>query len=151
MTPRDIKQIAELIQTWPSEPLTWELVRNRVAREIQGMRALSTKRGSDGVGWSRQALSNHDLIMQAFSVRRDELRLERDRVKRNPHRNRDPEAVALRRERDGLRNKIHELEAKLAAYEERHQILLYNFALGATSESELLHPLAPKIDRLGRD
>ncbi|KFC67657.1 hypothetical protein FG93_03970 [Bosea sp. LC85] len=151
MTQRDIEQIVELVRTWPSQPLTWEFIRNRVAREIQGVRRLSTKRGSDAVGWSRQALSNRDPIKQAYSVRRHELRLESERVRRNPNRNRDPEVVTLRRERDGLRSKIHDLESKLAAYEERHQTLLYNLALGAKAQSELLQPLAPKIDRLGRN
>lgn len=151
MTPRDIEQIVELVRTWPSQPLTWELIRNRVAREIQGVEAFSTKRGSDAVGWSRQALSNRDPIMQAYSERRHELRLESDRVRRNPNRNRDPEVVILRRERDGLRSKIRDLETKLAAYEERHQTMLYNLALGANAESELLQPLTPKIDRLGRN
>jgi len=147
----DIERIRELVRTWPSEPFTWQLVCDRVVREIQKAGSSGKRWGSDASGWSRQALSAHPRIKEAYDIRKHELRQERDRGKKNPFRNRDPEVVVLRRERDGLRIKIAELEAKLSAYEERFQTMLYNQALGATIENELLRPLLPKVDRLGRD
>jgi hypothetical protein len=151
MTDADIERIRNLVRTWPAEPITWDLIRDRVAAEIQGVVAGKKKpRGSDAMGWSRQALSKHDRIKKAYEDRRSELRAERGRIEKNPRRNRDPEVVLLRRERDGLRITIAELEKKLALYEERLQTLLYNKALGAAGENELLEPLLPKIDRLGR-
>lgn len=151
MTPIDIERIRELVRAWPSEPFTWQLVCERVVREIQKAGASGKRWGSDASGWSRQALSGHPQIKEAYDTRKDELRKERERGKKNPFRNRDPEIVVLRRDRDGLRIKIAELEAKLSAYEERFQTVLYNQALGATDANELLRPLLPKIDRLGRD
>lgn len=150
MTPRDIERIREIVRNWPAQPFTWELVRAKVARDIQQVGASGRRHGSDAAGWSRQALAKHEPIKEAYATRRGELRLEENRNKKNPLRNRDPEVVVLRRQRDGLRIKINELETKLSTYEERYQTVLYNLALGAATEIDLLRPLIPKIDRLNR-
>lgn len=151
MTDVEKERIRQLIRTWPIAPMTWDLVCERVAREIQQVGRSKTKtRGSDANGWSRQALSRHESIQKAFDDRKQELAAEAGRLKKDPNRNRDPEVVVLRRERVGLRIKISELEAQLAAYEERFQMILYNRSLGAQTEAEMTQPLLPKIDRLGR-
>lgn len=151
LTAIDIERIREIVRSWPSEPFTWELVRERVTREIQKAGAYGKRWGSDAAGWSRQALSGQLRIKEAYDLRKRELRIDRERTKKYPSRNRDPETIVLRRDRDGLKIRVLELEAKLAAYEERFQTTLYNVALGAQTEKELLRPLLPKIDRLGRD
>jgi len=151
MTDVEKERVRELIRTWPSAPMTWDLVCERVAREIQGVGSSRTMtRGSNAAGWTRQALSRHEKIQRAFDDRKKELAAEVGREKKNPNRNRDPAVVVLRRERDALRIRISELEAQLAVYEERFQLTAYNRALGAHTENELVQPLMPKIDRLGR-
>lgn len=57
---------------------------------------------------------------------------------------RDPQIVVLRRERDALAQTIKGLEKKLAVYEEKYQILLYNKALGAVGAEALKEPLPKK-------
>jgi len=153
LTETDIQQIREIVRTWPCLPLTWEGIRERVVREVQHVDVRSKgapSHGSDAHGWTRQALSRQPAIKDAYDCRKQELAGENDRVRKSPNRNRDPEIVMLRRERDALRIRVSELERKIAAYEEKFTTLIYNKALGAASDDEMHRRLPIKIDRRGR-
>ncbi|WP_279479471.1 hypothetical protein [Aureimonas sp. SK2] len=130
--------------------MTWADVCRRVARDIQKIDDTKPRLGSDGKGWTRQALARHLRIQEAYELRSTQLQAEKTRTDRNPRRNHDPEVVVLRRERDAIRQENEELRRKLAAYEERFSILTYNKALGAQSEEEMARPLPKKFDRQGR-
>lgn len=149
MSTGDVAKIRKLVREWTAEPMTWDLIREKVLLEIQIPGKTAARKGKAIEGWSRQALSGHLEIKQAYQERKKELAAERRRDARNPARNNDAEVVLLRKERDSLRIKVSELEKKLAEYEELFHRITYNRFVG--EDGDVTKPLPRKDDRLGRD
>ena len=120
------ERICALIRSWPSGPMTWELL----------VETLATR--GDGA-WTRQGLHKHAVIAAEFAKRKKELR-NGDRVVVDPER-----AVANQRIAE-LTSKVFELERKLAHYEERHVTMMRNAAVRGMTMEELERPLPP-VDR----
>lgn len=151
MTAADVAKVRKIVREWPSAPMSWDLIRERVLVEVQIPGKSAARKGKQIEGWTRQALSGHAEIKQAYQERKKELAAELRRDGKNPARNSDPEVVLLRKERDALRIKVSELEKKLADYEELFHRTVYNRFQGEQDQAGLTKPLPRKFDRLGRD
>lgn len=151
MSSADVEKVRKIVSEWASEPMSWDLIREKVLIEVQIPSKSASRNGSAVEPWTRQALSGHAEIKNAFQKRKNELAAERRRNEKNPARNNDPEVVLLRRERDALRIKLSDAEAKLAHYEELFQRTVYNRFERENNAPDLLKPLPKKFDRQGRD
>lgn len=120
------ERVCALIRSWPSSPLTWEVLVEVVAQRERG-------------GWTRQALSSHEDISSAYRARKDDLR-------KGPKADRDPELVILMRKVEEKEFVIKKLEEKLAHYEERQITMMRNAVVRGITMEELERPLPP-IDR----
>lgn len=150
MTASDVTKVRKLIQEWDAEPMDWELIRAKVLVKIQIPGNSAARKGKDLVAWTRQALSAHPEIKEAYQTRKAELAKERGRTEKDPRRNSDSEVVLLRKDRDALRKQVADLEAKLAEYEELFHRTVYHRFQGETAPEKLMAPLPEKFDRLGR-
>ncbi|TPJ43459.1 hypothetical protein FJ434_01285 [Mesorhizobium sp. B2-5-13] len=121
-----VERICALIRSWPSSPLTWEALVEAIAQ-------------SERSEWTRQGLSNHEDIGDAYRTRKVDLR-------NGPKPVRDPEVVILKRQAEEKETAISKLEAKLAHYEERQIIMMRNAVVRGITLEELERPLPP-IDR----
>jgi hypothetical protein len=151
MSPSDVAKVRKIVREWPSSPMSWDLIRERVLVEVQIPGKTAARKGKSIEGWTRQALSSHAEIKQAYQERKKELAAELRRDGKNPARNSDPEVVLLRKERDDLRIKVSELEKKLAEYEELFHRTVYNRFVRESDDDDPTRPLPRKDDRLGRD
>ena len=121
------ERICRIIRTWPEAvPLTGEA--------LVGL--IST---SEGGGWTRQALSRHEAITDAFAKRKGELR----KGKKAP---KDPLVIVLQRQVADRDARIAQLEKLLAHYEERFVAMIRNATARGLTQAELEAPLPP-IDR----
>ncbi len=143
----DVARIVALVRAWPALPLTWENIRARIGVEMFGHG--DKRRRTDATVWSRQALSGNAGIKKAYTDRRAELLDAEKRGSRLRRRKRAPESVLLQQQVDHLRIENAELRAKLAAYEDLFRRYQLNRFQGATTDEQLLAPLAPKIERGG--
>lgn len=128
--PAATNRVCSLLRAWPEEtPLTWDAVVDAVA-------------GSGKGTWTRQALSRHDAIVEAYHRRKDEIRAGRGKAKVV----RDPAIVVLQRQLEAKEVEIGELKRVLARYEERFLTMIRNAAVRGVTEEEL-HRALPPIDR----
>lgn len=126
LSARDIGAIVNMIHGWQGTALTWEAMCERAARLI-------------GKRPSRQSLTRHDAIHDAYLARKAQLR-------RAP-------AMGLARVQDISAQRVAQVSAELAALKAQHQALLsrfvvwqYNAYKHGLSEHQLNEPL-PWIDR----
>ena len=127
MDPKSVQGVCELIRSWPTLPLTWDLITGSVALRGIG-------------GWTRQALAGNERILEAYRQRKVAL------AKGKTKTSRDPAVVVLKRQVEDLQARLADVQGKLAAYEERFLIMIRNAAVKGVSPDELERPLLP-IDR----
>jgi hypothetical protein len=144
---QDIKTIVGIIQYWPKEPMTWELIRQAIAYLPGG----SGKGKNAPAVWTRQALCKHDLIQNAYDERKRELATKQGSGGKRPRPKKSPETVVLREMVEARDIEIKELESTIAKLKHKIMTMLVNQNLGATTEEKLLTPLSTKIDRRPTD
>ncbi len=148
ITDYDMRTIVQIVRNWPAAPITWELIVEKVERELAVADPEGKKSGLGG--WTRQGLSRRPAIKKAYLERRTELAIEVERVKKNPARNRDPEIVVLRRERDALKIENAQLIEQIQQYRQRIAFMTHNAAVGKPPD-QLEQPLKKKMHRRGLD
>ena len=80
ITDYDINMIVQIVRQWPTSPITWEAIVEKVERELAAGDPEGKKAGLGG--WTRQGLSRRPEIKRAYLDRRAELAAEAQRVKR---------------------------------------------------------------------
>ena len=122
-----VKQVCEIIRSWPRAPMTWDSIVAIVAQQQKG-------------GWTRQALSGNPTIADAYARRKDELRKGKTRPSR------DPAIDVLQRQVKDLKAEVEGLRAKLSEYEARFVAMIRNASVRGITQEELERAL-PSIDR----
>jgi len=127
LTKEQIFSICQIIQTWHG-PLTWNALIAHIERSLH-------------TTYSRQALSGHVKIQQAFSTKKKLVSIN------SPTRSATSDISHLLHQKlQSLKSENESLRSQINSLLEIHSVWIYNAALKGLSEDDMNHPLPP-IDR----